>query len=95
MGSVRLFGDVLQEVRQAKGLTQQALADGAKIPISTLRNYEQNKRSPSFENAIGMARTLAVPLETFAACSFVCEQERTKKEKSAGKRKTTAKRKTK
>jgi transcriptional regulator with XRE-family HTH domain len=80
MGIVRRpFGDVLQEVRQTKGMTQQALADGAQIPLATLRNYEQNKRSPSFENALGMARTLGIPLETFADCTFVREQQRPRK----------------
>jgi transcriptional regulator with XRE-family HTH domain len=61
------FADKLKELRQAKGLTQTALADASGIPVGTIRDYEQGKRDPLLSNAQRLARALGASLDVFPA----------------------------
>ncbi len=61
------FGVKLKELRQSKGMTQEALADASGIPLGTIRDYEQGKRDPLLSNAQKLARALAVSLDVFPA----------------------------
>ncbi len=63
------FGDRLKELRAARGLTQQALADAAGVPIGTVRDYEQGTRDPLLSNAQRLALALGVSLDVFPALS--------------------------
>ncbi|HZR73055.1 helix-turn-helix domain-containing protein [Bradyrhizobium sp.] len=50
--------DYARKVRMATGLTQAAFAARIKVPLETVRNWEQGKRSPR-----GPARTLLKLIE--------------------------------
>lgn len=44
-----MFGDRLRSLREAKGLTQQKVADDLNIKRENLSNYERSKREPDYE----------------------------------------------
>lgn len=57
----------MKELRQAKGLSQAALARVAGVPRSWLVELEQGKiRQPSVDKALALARALGVPVEALA-----------------------------
>ena len=57
------MGGRLQELRQAAGMSQSQLARAANVPIGTLRNWEQDRRTPLFDTAARVARSLGVSLD--------------------------------
>jgi transcriptional regulator with XRE-family HTH domain len=57
------MGQKLQRLRQAAGMSQSQLAKAANIPIGTLRNWEQDRRSPLLDTAGRVARSLGVSLD--------------------------------
>lgn len=59
------FGLKLAELRVAKGLTQDALAEQSGVPRGTIREFEQGKREPLFSNMLKLGRCLGVSLESF------------------------------
>jgi transcriptional regulator with XRE-family HTH domain len=61
------FGDKLKELRQAKGMSQSALADMSGVPVGTIRDYEQGRRDPLLSNAQKLAAALNAPLDSFPA----------------------------
>jgi transcriptional regulator with XRE-family HTH domain len=63
------FGEKLQELRQATGLTQAGLAGKSGVPVGTIRDYEQGKRDPLLSNAQRLAAALSVSLDTFPSVS--------------------------
>jgi transcriptional regulator with XRE-family HTH domain len=73
------FGDALQAERQKRNLTQAQLADASGVPVGTLRDYEQGKRTPSFPNVIKLAAALGVSCEAFAGCDHVTDRPPAKK----------------
>ena len=62
------FKDLLKELREKAGLTQEGLAERAGLPIGTVRNHEQGQRLPSFPHAAKLARALGVSLDLFTTC---------------------------
>ena len=62
------FGEKLKELREAAELTQTALADTSGVPIGTIRDYEQAKRTPLLSTAFKLSRALGVSVESFASC---------------------------
>ena len=40
---------IFKEVREKYGFTQQAMADGLKIPLRRYRSYELGERTPDYE----------------------------------------------
>lgn len=69
------FNEMLQGLREKAKLTQQQLADRARIPIGSLRNYEQGHRLPSFAAAAKLARALRVPLDRLATCDELADDD--------------------
>jgi transcriptional regulator with XRE-family HTH domain len=65
---VATFGELLRRRREAAGLTRRDLAAASGVPFGTLRQYEDGRRSPSFANAVRLARALGLGLDTFAGC---------------------------
>lgn len=57
------FGDNIQKLRNAKGMSQQELADAIGIGRSTLANYEQNKREASYETLKSIAKYFNVSID--------------------------------
>jgi transcriptional regulator with XRE-family HTH domain len=56
------FAERLKQLREQAGMTQAELAEGATIPLGTLRDYEQGKRrhDPSLRVAARLAAALGV-----------------------------------
>jgi transcriptional regulator with XRE-family HTH domain len=63
------FGQKLKELREQRGMTQASFAQTSKVPIGTIRDYEQDKREPLLSNAQKLARALGVSLDVFPFCS--------------------------
>jgi transcriptional regulator with XRE-family HTH domain len=60
------FGQHLRGLREGAGLSRQALARRAGIPVSTLRNWEGDRGMPGVPAALRLAEVLGVPVERFA-----------------------------
>ena len=56
------IGAALAATREEMGLTQAELAERAGVPLQTLRNYEQGKRSAAAETLIDLLRAMGVSL---------------------------------
>ena len=69
------FPEKLRELRTARRLTQQELADRAGMPLGTLRNFEQGIRTPMLATAAKLAKALGVSLGEFDGCDFEGEEE--------------------
>ncbi|QJW92951.1 helix-turn-helix domain-containing protein [Frigoriglobus tundricola] len=70
------FAELLRELREKAGLTQQQLADRAGLPVTSLRNHEQGQRSPSWAAVVKLAKALGVTADTFSVCDEVSEPEK-------------------
>ena len=40
------IGDRIRQLRKRAGITQQKLAEEMRVPLETIRNWEQGKREP-------------------------------------------------
>jgi len=56
-----LFGTRIRGLRRSANLTQERLAEKAKISVDFLSLIERGRNSPSFENIENLARALGVP----------------------------------
>ena len=57
------LGKNIQRLREALGISQSVLAQRANVKIDSLRNWEQDRRSPLLDTAGRVARTLGVSLD--------------------------------
>jgi transcriptional regulator with XRE-family HTH domain len=77
--------DLLRELRTKAGLTQEALADKAGVPLASLRGHEQGQRLPSWAAVVKLARGLGVSTDVFSACEEVqVEKPAPKKRRGKG-----------
>jgi transcriptional regulator with XRE-family HTH domain len=60
------FGDRLQQLRKAAGLSQAELATRSETSLDTLRRWEQGRNLPNIEAAAKLARALGVSLDDLA-----------------------------
>jgi len=60
--SVEAFGVHLKTLREARGLSQQALADYADIAKLTVQRIEHAKGAPTLDVLVSLARALRLPL---------------------------------
>lgn len=65
IGTPGFSGARLAEAREARGLTQTALADLTGIKIQSISAYEQGRQSPSPEGLLSLAEKLNVPERSF------------------------------
>jgi len=56
------FGKRLAEVRRAKGLTQEALAEKADVTALTVAYIEQGRQWPRIATLHSLAKSLSVPV---------------------------------
>jgi transcriptional regulator with XRE-family HTH domain len=59
------FARRLRELRLAAELSQPGLAQRAKIGVSTVRQFEQGWREPTFGTFVKLCKGLGVPLSAF------------------------------
>lgn len=57
------FGDNLLRIRQARRLSQEALAERANIHRTQISHFETGQRQPQLETLIKLAGALEVPVE--------------------------------
>jgi transcriptional regulator with XRE-family HTH domain len=57
------FTDMLKEAREAKGLSQSALAEKAGLPLRSLQNWEQGRRVPRLPEVVKLAKAVGAPLD--------------------------------
>jgi transcriptional regulator with XRE-family HTH domain len=69
--TVKAMGQRLQELRDRAGLTQQALAQCAGIPVSSLRNWEQGRVLPQLDAAYRLAKAMNITLDELAGKVFM------------------------
>ena len=61
------FGPVLKELREKAGMTQERLAEKAGVPVATIRDLEQERRTdPVWSTICKLATGLEVDLNTLA-----------------------------
>jgi putative transcriptional regulator len=62
----RDMGNRIRELRQARGMTQAALATAAGVQLDTLRKWERGKRTPLLDAAVLLAKGLGVTVGVVA-----------------------------
>jgi transcriptional regulator with XRE-family HTH domain len=60
------FGQHLRSLREGAGLSRPELARRARVPVSTLRNWEGDRGFPNLPALLRIAEVLGVPLERIA-----------------------------
>ena len=65
--SVAAFGLHLKQLREARGLSQQALADYADVSKLTVQRVEHAKGAPTLDVLVSLARALRLPLAELMA----------------------------
>lgn len=60
--SVEAFGVHLRKLREARGWSQQALADYADVAKLTVQRIEHAKGAPTLDVLVSLARALHLPL---------------------------------
>ncbi len=58
-----MFGKRLREVRMARGMTQQSLADAVGIALRSYQCYEQGTREPPLDMLVKLSDVLMVPTD--------------------------------
>lgn len=83
------FGERLRELRDALGMSREALATASGVPFGTIHGYEIGRRAPSLAATVKLAKALGVTCEAFAGCDDIGgaeEEEPAKKPKGKGKK---------
>jgi transcriptional regulator with XRE-family HTH domain len=79
------FTDMLKEAREAKGLSQSALAEKAGLPLRSLQNWEQGRRVPRLPEVVKLAKAVGAPLDQLLlALAEQANQKRKAKGKKGG-----------
>jgi transcriptional regulator with XRE-family HTH domain len=60
------FNETLQNLREAAGLTQAALAEKSGVPLRTIQGWEQGYRCPVSEDFFRVVAALGVSADSFA-----------------------------
>jgi transcriptional regulator with XRE-family HTH domain len=60
------MGQKIARLRRARGLSQEALAAAAGVPVGTLRGWEYGRRTPLLDAAAKLARALGCKIDDFA-----------------------------
>lgn len=78
------FADKLKGLRADRGLSQNDLAERSGVPVTTIRNFEQGRRFPSWPVLQRLVKALAASLGDFDGLEPA--DERTAKRKSVRRR---------
>jgi transcriptional regulator with XRE-family HTH domain len=87
MEGVRMkFGARLRQLREEAELVQTEFAERAGVPLGTLRDYEQERRLPSWVAVVRMCRALGVSVDTFNDCDEVAAEPAGQRRAGAGRK---------
>jgi transcriptional regulator with XRE-family HTH domain len=73
MSTLETLGQRLQRLRLGAGLTQAQVAAAVGVPVTTLRNWEGDRREPGFRAAVQLAKALGATVEDLADTATVEE----------------------
>jgi transcriptional regulator with XRE-family HTH domain len=59
------FAERLHQLRDAKSLSREQLAEASGLSRGVIRDYEQGKRKPTLESAFKLAKALGVDCTAF------------------------------
>jgi transcriptional regulator with XRE-family HTH domain len=90
MSQSETLGQRLQRLRAAAGLTQSQVAAAAGVALSSLQNWEIDRREPAFRAACRLARALGVTAEHLAETTPVDEVGKVNRPAGPTKRPTEA-----
>lgn len=62
-----MFGDQLRRAREEAGLTQEQLADGARVHRTYVSLLERDKKSPTLDVMFRLAEVVGTPLSALIA----------------------------
>lgn len=79
------FGETLQRLRKAAGLSQTELAAKSGMRIDSLRNWEQGRAMPKVDAAHKLATALGVSLDELAVDMHPAQKPAKKTTKRKGK----------
>jgi transcriptional regulator with XRE-family HTH domain len=80
------FAEKLKELREQAGMTQTALADASRLPLGSIRGYEQGQREPLWDVLFKLAAALGSDCRAFADCVDVRQSQSPAKAKQPRKR---------
>ena len=83
------FGTKLRELREAKGMSREQLAEASGVPFGTIHGYEMSRRLPSLANVLALGKALGVDCTAFADCDDVTAAKSEPAPASKKKRKKT------
>ena len=66
---MKVFGEILKELRIERGLTQRALAQELSITVPTLSHWECGYQEPSFDNLVMLCKFFDVSADYFLGLS--------------------------
>ena len=69
------MGKKIKELRRAKGLSQEALADKINVNFRTIQRIETGKNTPSIETLVKIADALNIETESFFKTDYLKSRE--------------------
>jgi transcriptional regulator with XRE-family HTH domain len=69
------FAEKLRELRDAKGLSEEKLAELSGLRFGTVHGYGLGRRKPSFAAVVKLAKALSVDCTAFAECDDIQDGE--------------------
>jgi len=80
------FSEKLKELREAARLTQESLAEKSRVPVTTIRGYEQGKRLPLAPAFMRLVKALGATCDVFSDCDDMVDGDDKTKSKGKGKK---------
>lgn len=74
MAAQESLAQCIRRLREGAGLTQEALAARAGVPLWSLRNWELGRRSPGLAAAFALAHALGAPLDELGEAAWAGER---------------------
>lgn len=62
--ALQLLGRTIRRLRKQRGLSQEALAEAARMHLNHVSSIERGERNPGFLSLLKLARGLDVPIAT-------------------------------
>jgi transcriptional regulator with XRE-family HTH domain len=75
------MGQRLKRLREEKGFSQPELAEAARVPVGSLRNWEQDRSFPLLDSAARIAHALGITLDTLAGDVLASKPKRRRRKK--------------